>query len=141
MNVISRAIVLNLSDGITTPVSYLLPAILISGQFYGKALVIGTIGAAVSMAFAFKSSESTKGTWWEWLVAFICSGLGGILPILSFILFSKPFAAVLTGFIIIVGIFVISNEKRAVCGWKRAIWDTAKNIFPALIVVGLLSII
>ena len=141
MNVVQKAIVLNLSDGITTPVSFLLPAILASGSFHGRPLLIGTIGAAVSMGFAFKSSESTEGTWYEFLISFICSAVGGILPILCFILFPKPLAAVLAGILIIVGILVISREKMPEMSCKLAILDTCKNIIPALLTVGILSVL
>lgn len=141
MNVLQKVIVLNLSDGITTPVSYLLPAILLKGNLPAKELIIGTIGAAVSMAFAFKSAEATEGTWTEWIIAFICSALGGILPILTFILFPKPVAAVLSLLLIASGIMVISYQKKSGRSWRPAIWDTSKNILPALLIVGVLSIL
>lgn len=141
MNVFHKAIILNLSDGITTPMSFLLPVVLSHAHQNYKAIIIGSIGAAVSMAFAFKSAEGTEGTWTEWLTAFICSALGGILPTLCFVFAPEPFSAVLAGFVILAGIFIISNEKRAQMRFRWALFDTSKNIIPALLTVAVLSLI
>lgn len=141
MNILQKAIILNLSDGITTPMSFLLPVVLSHAHQDYKAIIIGSIGAAVSMAFAFKSAEATEGTWGEWLVAFICSALGGILPTLCFVFAPEPFSAVLAGLVILAGIVIISNEKRSQMHFKRALFDTSKNIVPALLTVALLSLL
>ena len=141
MNVLQRAVVLNLSDGITTPMSFLLPMILFHGHLDVKDILLGSVGAAVSMAFAFKSAEATKGTWAEWLVAFICSALGGVLPTLSFVFLPEPFSGSVAGLLILVGVCIIAREKRSEMSFRKGFFDTSKNIVPALLTVALLSLL
>lgn len=139
---ISKSIILNLSDGITTPMSFLLPIVLLHGSFTsGRQLIIGTLGAATSMAFAFKSAESTEGTWLEWMVAFMCSALGGITPILCFMLLHEPFSSIAATLFVLFGIYIIAEVKANGSGFRVATYDTAKNIIPALVVVGSLSLL
>lgn len=139
MNIISKAIILNASDGITTPMAFIIGALTISGGFHGWALIKGTIGAAVSMAYAFKSSQ-VRGTWNEWGVAFICSLVPGLVPILFFMAFSKLIGALLTALWVIIIILGISYIKSGKKDFKLALKDTLKNIVPAIIIVGILSI-
>ena len=137
----AQAIILNLGDGLTTSLSYLIPMVVGHGAFNGKALVIGATGGATSMAFNLDDSENGLGTRTQFILAFISSLGGGVLPVLPFIFLSEPFSAVLSILLVLVGITIILQVKRTSEGFKPAIKQIVKSIVPAIVLVGGLSLL
>lgn len=136
----AQAVILNLGDGLTTSTCYLLPMVLGNGVFAGKALLLGALGGATSMAFNLKNSELGKGTFIEFILALLSSFVGGILAVLPFIFFNKPIAALLAPILVFCGVCVIIfTERAAGTPLRKAVRETAETIIPAFLIVGLLS--
>lgn len=139
--VVNRAIVLNLGDGLTTSLSFLLPMILFGGSFNAKAMIVGGTGAAVSMAFNLDDSEDGKGTRTEFIMAFLSSLAGGILPTLPFIVLKEPYSGIIGALIVLCGLGTLVYVKQQSMKLRIAIGQVARSTIPALVIVSALSLV
>lgn len=138
---IALAVVLNMGDGLTTGLSYLLPMVLFGGHFQARSLLIGGTGGAVSMALNLDNAENGEGSPLETAVAFLSAFCGGILPVLPFLLFRGLFAGLLCSIIVTVFVGIILSVKSQLVGSKRAVKQTLFSLLPAIIIVCLLSLL
>lgn len=137
----AKAIVLNLGDGITTSLSYLLPMVLFGGRFNGKSLIIGGLGGATSMAFNLHDSENGEGTLGQFVAAFTSAALGFLLPVLPFVLLPEPFAGLVSTLVVLAGVWTIAKVKAPFVGRRVALEQTLKSVGPAVVIVTVLSMI
>jgi len=71
----------------------------------------------------------------------VSSLAGGILPVLPFVLFLKPFSIVLGGILVLFVIGIIIQVKTEFMGYNTALKQTFKSVLPAILIVSLLSMV